>query len=432
MPDYIRYILRFLLGNTPAADKALPLIGYTADKAQWPSCKVVILPCGLFDDENHGHPHSLPTLPLAHIDGTPLLYGLPEAVPLDGTLLIKADVIASAYFLLSRYEEYVRRDVRDAHGRFPGKQSLPARAGFMHRPVVDEYGRLLRKWLRSVRIDVPEPRPEINKVYLTVDVDVPFLYRSFKGLVRGLLFAADRPAILKTYWADKTGDPACTFPWIAAQNTALTQGEHAFAVEAVYFFKSKGRSPQDKPRYDLTSKDIQSLFSFCREQNITMGLHASYASGKRPTLIKAEKEHLEKATDTAIRYNRHHFLRSREPEDFSSLAACGITDDFTMGYADIAGFRLGTCRPVSWINPADKKVYPLTLHPLTVMDCTLTRETYMNLSFEEAFDYCRKLIRQTAMHHGDLTLLWHNHYLIPAPGNWEKELYQLLIETLRQ
>ena len=33
------------------------------------------------------------------------------------------------------------------------------------------------------------------------------------------------------------------------------------------------------------------------------------------------------------------------------MIRAGITDDFTMGYADIAGFRLGTCRSVRWINP---------------------------------------------------------------------------------
>ena len=37
------------------------------------------------------------------------------------------------------------------------------------------------------------------------------------------------------------------------------------------------------------------------------------------------------------------------------LEKAGITDDFTIGYPDVAGFRLGTSRPVHWINPENKR-----------------------------------------------------------------------------
>lgn len=426
----IDYIIRFLLGDSPACRVAVPLIGYTADEAEWANYKVVILPSGLFDEGRYGLPGSLPGLPLQQVEGVPLPYGTPEIVRQGDRLLIKADLVASAFFLLSRYEEYVRRDVRDVHGRFPGKESLPAGGGFMDRPVVDEYGRLLRKWLREVAVDVPEPEPVIRKVYLTMDLDVPFLYRHLKGLIRGMLSPGNRLRALKTFLTDRTLDPAFTFPWITEQNRRLEQGAHSFGTESVYFFKSLGGAPQDKPVSNLFSKDMQALLAFCREQDITVGLHAGYYAGLHPEIIREEKQRLEEAAGPGIRYSRHHFLACREPEDYAHVLACGITDDFTMGYADVAGFRLGTCRPVRWINPADRKVYPLTLHPLTVMECTLIRENYMNLSFDAATDYCLKLIEQTERYHGDLTLLWHNHSLIPAPGKWEKDLYQLLIEDL--
>ncbi len=41
----------------------------------------------------------------------------------------------------------------------------------------------------------------------------------------------------------------------------------------------------------------------------------------------------------------------------------GITDDYTMGYADQVGFRLGTARPVRCIYPATRHLSRrLTLH----------------------------------------------------------------------
>jgi hypothetical protein len=424
----VEYIIRFLLDRHPACEEIIPHIGYTGDENDFHRYKIVIVPSGFFDAGRYGTSGSLPELPLKKVENSILLYGIPEIVRRNDQLIVKADIIASAFFLLSRYEEYVGRDVRDGHGRFPGKASLPFRAGFLNRPVVDEYGQLLRKWLREVRIELPEPAPDFNRIFLTVDVDVPFLYRTIKGLARGLLSPGKQIAALKSYFIGRRHDPACTFPWMAEQNRTLTGLP---CCEQIYFFKSGGKTSEDKPFYNLRSKDMQSLFAFCKTHRIQTGLHASYHAGLHPDAIEGEKEALEKATRSVVTCNRHHFLTCREPEDFRFLSACGITDDFTMGYADVSGFRLGTCRSVLWINPADRKVYPLTLHPLTIMDCTLAWEKYMNLSFDEAVDYCTGLIDQTRKHHGDLTLLWHNHYLIPAPGNWEKELYRRLTELCR-
>ena len=105
-------------------------------------------------------------MPLRIWEETPLIYGDERSEIIDGKLVLNADIVASSYFLLSRYEEMVRPDVRDAHQRFPGKESLPYRAGFIDRPLVDEYGRILRQLLREQGVEVPEPPAVIKKIYL--------------------------------------------------------------------------------------------------------------------------------------------------------------------------------------------------------------------------------------------------------------------------
>ena len=68
-----------------------------------------------------------------------------------------------------------------------------------------------------------------------------------------------------------------------------------------------------------------------------------------------------------------------------ALVAAGITDDYTMGFADKAGFRLQTTRPVRWLDPVTFELTDLVLHPLTVMDTTLASEQYMHLDEEQDF-----------------------------------------------
>ncbi|OAV66709.1 hypothetical protein Barb6_02535 [Bacteroidales bacterium Barb6] len=111
----------------------------------------------------------------------------------------------------------MRRGVRDEHGRFPGRESLSARAGFLHRPVVDEYGRLLHRWLRQAGVPLPEEKQGIRKIYLTHDVDAPFLYRSWKGFVRSLLDKRGIAASLKGKFGALESDPYYTFPDIFRQ-----------------------------------------------------------------------------------------------------------------------------------------------------------------------------------------------------------------------
>lgn len=128
--------------------------------------------------------------------------------------------------------------------------------------------------------------------------------------------------------------------------------------------------------------------------------------------------------------NRHHFLSCREPEHMISILKAGIDQDYTLGYADVAGFRLGTCHPVRWINPVTRKLTSLMLHPLTIMECSLSEEKYMGLSYEDALNYCLGLIDQTAKYNGDLTLLWHNTSFTEQQPGYLKQLYSDLINKL--
>ncbi len=141
-----------------------------------------IAPSGFFGEE-YGTPASLPVLPLKQIDGVPLLFGSPKVERKGNQLVVHADIIASTFFLVTRYEEVVRGDVRDEHGRFPGKESLPCRAGFIDRPIVEDYAVLLRKWLRAVGVDIVGPGRNFS-VVLTHDVDHPNKYRRISQPLR--------------------------------------------------------------------------------------------------------------------------------------------------------------------------------------------------------------------------------------------------------
>ena len=425
----IHYIIRFLLGED-ISEEIVAAIGYTNNSKHFERYSIVIIPSGFFTNHTYGTTSSLPELPLQEIEGTPLLFGSPLVEQVGGTLVIHADIIASTYFLITRYEEIIQRNIRDEHGRFPGKMSLPYRAGFLHRPIVDEYRLLLRKWLQQYGLRLPEVKKEIQHIWLTHDLDAPTLYRTWKGLIRSIRDKRGLISSIQGKLGPVENDPYYTFPWIFEQNNLLREQTGKEICQAILFIRRGGKCKQDKPHYSLHSKDISQLIESVLSNDMKIGLHSSYQAGKSPSLIKKEKTILEENTGKSIRLNRHHFLSSREPEDMTHLEAAGITDDFTMGYADVAGFRLGTSYPVRWINPVTRRLSSILQHPLTIMDCSLEEKKYMGLSYEEAQAYSLNLIEQVKNVGGELTLLWHNTSAMENSGSYLRKLYSHLLNEL--
>jgi hypothetical protein len=437
-------LVAFLLNCEPDSE-LVPLVGYTWDETLWSQYKLVIYPSKFFTDKHYGLPRSMPAQPFKYLGNTPVFHGEPDVVRINGTLVVYLDIIAASYFLLSRYEELVVPDNRDEHGRFQGKRSITD--GVIYRPIVDEYGKLLRGWLRECGVEVSEPPEKIKKIYLTHDIDVPYLYRSFRQL--GATFLKQKneflPA-LKTFLGKLQNDPFYTYPFILEQNEALrsvcggeivgqARNDINIPVETIFFIKA-GKYPKeqfDKPYYNLHSKDIQRIISQIKQSGAKIGLHTSYTAGDMALLSVYENELLQKAVGEVVTYNRYHYLRAKNLEDMQCLPLAGISDDFTVGYADMAGFRLGTCRPVNWIDLKKKQFSDnLTLHPLTVMDCTLSSEKYMNLSYEWAFNYATELVDQVKKHNGELVLLWHNSIFAENTAFDHKRFYTELLNYIKE
>ena len=433
MKEIVSYIIQFLIG-TDSKEEFSNLVGYTNDINLFAHYRVVIIPSPFFKEEIYGTPQSIPNLPLKEIENVPLLFGSSKTEWYGNTWVVHADIIASTYFLITRYEEIIKRDLRDIHGRFPGKESIPYKEGFIHRPIVDEYGILLRKWLRQAQVKgIEEPKQKIQKVWLTHDIDAPFYCRSLRNIIRETLKGSGLKQALKWYFGSLEKDPYYTFPTLFQLDNQLKIELGKNRCETICFFKAGGNTLQDRPIYNLKSKDIQKLLSLCLQEQITIGLHSSYSSGQITSLIPIEKASLEKEFQISLSYNRHHFLASRNPEDLDILEQSGITDDFTMGYADVAGFRLGTSRPVRWINPIKKRISSLLLHPLIIMDCTLNESHYMGLNYDEAFSYSSQLIDQIKKTNGEFVLLWHNNSLSITHTNFPSEkLYRSIIEKLKE
>ncbi len=119
----------------------------------------------------------------------PVLFGNPHIKVIPEGLECDTDIIATVFFFLSRWEEYISRD-KDQFGRFKYVNSYAFNNNLIHRPVVNEYVEMLWKMLQS--LDTTLKRTERRyKPIITHDVDSPLrllnMYMLRKSFARNII-----------------------------------------------------------------------------------------------------------------------------------------------------------------------------------------------------------------------------------------------------
>ena len=393
MDEIINYIKTWLLyGNADAAQ----MIGYTADEREWQKYKLVIVPNG-----HLGKDLVLPDLTTPVVEQWSAS-NAPEQV----VAVVRNDLIYNTFFFISRAEEVINKQP-DEHGRFAAAYSVLGEHNRLMVPSLDEYARLVMK-----AVGLPLPPSGFSHIYLTHDIDTIANYRHLRGALGGL-WRGEWRQVLRS-WRDIEDDPAYTFPWLIEQDSRVP------LAEKIYFVKHSFGKGYDYPQYNHHSPDAHRLRKFLEWNKVTIGWHSSYYG------VGSIEQRSKRRDELSV--HRSHYLNC-SIENMRKLVALGITDDYTMGFADQAGFRLQTSRAVLWIDPERMQLTELVLHPLIIMDVTLSSKNYMALDQVEATYVCQQLIDKVRMHNGDLCLLWHNTSINQT--DYHKSLYPELLLSLR-
>jgi hypothetical protein len=339
--------------------------------------------------------------------------GVTGFFPVSGDCLMRFDPLASAFYLVTRMEEYASGE-RDNHGRFQAKNSILHRAGLLGKPVVNLWALLLFKKLKDF-YPFPELPEKAFSVRITIDVDNAWAYRG-KGWIRtaGSILrdigsrkwtsVTDRFAVM----AGLKPDPYDTYAYLFK----TLEGRRE---QVLFFFHVGNYGRYDRPvfwknaAYKQLVREVASLFR--------VGIHPSYLSASEGDnrRVMMEKGRLEQITGSPITCSRQHYLRLDIPDTYRKLIHSGITEDYSMGYAEITGFRAGICTPFRFYDLKEEMETSLTVYPVPVMDVTL--RNYMGLKAEDAAQTITKLRQEIQNAGGTLVVSWHNES-VTDEGEW--------------
>ncbi len=335
------------------------------------------------------------------------------------------DIFAAAFYLLSRYEEYLPH-VKDEYGRFSEKDSLAVKHNFLHQPVVDIWA---YRFMAALKDRFPEYNFPNRSYTIKPLIDVPMAYYFLqKGVMRtigGTLSDIIRLKFKQLYQRYLVlfrlkNDPYNTFKWIINKQKQIKRKFVVFFLIGEYSTYDKNISVNNKKFVSL----MKSVGDYCQ-----VGLKASFFALEDFDILKAEKKNIENIINTPLEVSRNSFSKLNLPHSYRNLIELEINEDYTMGYINKSGFRAGTCTPFLFYDMDYEIQTPLIVNSFNLMDFALLKHASLLDKKGEIF----QIINQIKQVNGTFVPLFHN-YAFSESERWKgfKELFSIILESAHE
>jgi hypothetical protein len=326
-------------------------------------------------------------------------------------VVIRKDIVASGFYFLSCWHEYILCFHGQRRGRVDFRQSLQYRWDFTEVPVVDVYCQML---LFAMGNYLPQFIREISWhgsrrfcVSLSHDIDYwdywsagqkteVFRYNLHSFFKRPV--TATYKILGHTLHKNLIHNPHRQARWILNR-------ERKLEVDSTWFLFGKDDYEDVRQNYISDAKIQKYLLADLGQAEV--GLHGSPESAYDPNALKIEMDRLSSIGFKVTGY-RSHYLNFDYQQSFQLLEDAGIEYDSTLGYWENVGFRAGISFPFFPFNIEQNRPFRVLEIPLIVMDTTLYSKKAMNLNPAAAKRSIGRLINLADKYQSHLSLLWHN------------------------
>lgn len=335
------------------------------------------------------------------------------------------DIFSAAFYLVSRYEEYVIAE-RDHFGRFKAENSVLYSSQLMKKPLVNIWAERIAESVSQEYLGFIWPERKFSFLS-TVDIDNAWAIKN-KGFVRtsGALLKSIGKANFRDFveriqvLSGLEKDPYFNYDYL---NSVFTGNER----KVIFFFLLGDYNRYDKG-ISCKNQEFRKLIREISEKYKT-GIHPSFfsttdSSGK---IQQSEKKRLEEITGKPVEISRQHYLKISFPETQRTLIKNGILTDYSLGYASQTGFRAGICTPFYFYDLKNESQTNLEIVPFQVMDVTLRQ--YLEYFPAKATDEILELMEEVRNVKGTFVLVWHNESLSDA-HEWKG--WRQVFETMNQ
>lgn len=334
------------------------------------------------------------------------------------------DIFAAAFYLLSRYEEYLPHE-KDEYGRYAYTNSLAWKEGFLGIPLVNY-------WVLEFKTALKRQYPDLVFRYTafkfvpTYDIDLAYSYlfkgwaRNAGGLFKEIITGKWREA--KTRIAVLRGlrpDPYDTYEWLDSLHLYCR-------MKPYYFFLVAARCKGVDRNISPSGPGLRELVSY-HAAGYRLGIHPSWGSGDKDSLLREEIGWMEQIIDSNITRSRQHYIRFTLPHTYRRLLFYGIDQEFSMGYGSINGFRASVASSFYWYDLEKEEETVMRIFPFCFMDANACYE--QSLTPSQAMTELMHYYHHTRRVNGLMVTIWHNNFLGTDPqfAGW-REVYEVFLK----
>jgi len=333
------------------------------------------------------------------------------------------DLFAASFYLVSRYEEYLPF-MPDAFNRFEAENSLAYQYDFLTIPLVN-------LWINEFEKLLKKKFPLLNFTHNTynfvssIDIDNAYKYlekgvmRSIGGYLKSIVSIdkvdlIDRTSVL----LGKEKDPFDSYDY-------QLEVQKKYKLKVIYFFLLGDYGVNDK-NHPSNNYGFQKLIKHLADYSST-GIHPSYGSNGNSKQVKIEINRLAKITHRDVFNSRQHFSMLKFPDTYFILQELGITDDYSMGYANFNGFRASYCLPFYWYDLDDELETNLKIHSYCLSETTLRYKDKATPGI--IAEVAKPLIDEVKKYNGELITIFHNDTMGTAQDwiDW-KYVYEEIVK----
>ncbi|MGM0651036.1 MAG: DUF7033 domain-containing protein, partial [Bacteroidota bacterium] len=224
----------------------------------------------------------------------PVIYGNTNIDVSSNRITCGIDIFASAFFLLTRWEEMVCNR-KDVHGRMPENDIYVKKYDLHRRPVVNEYLTFLWHMILKLEPGMKRKTAQYNPV-ITHDVDMLTRYANIKQYLRAIagdIVHRKNPLLwFKTsfdflcYQVGLKKDTYDTFDYL------MTISERYQLTSHFYFMPGKPGAKEVK--YDISGKRAENTINNIKDRQHIVGLHGTYNAYNNARLFGKELDRIKK------------------------------------------------------------------------------------------------------------------------------------------
>lgn len=324
---------------------------------------------------------------------------------------IPFDIFSAAFYLLSRYEEYLPIDENfDEKGCFKSEKSLAYKEGFLEKPLIDVWALKLEDKIKSLYSSYTSSSDRRFKFLPIISVNTPYRYRTY-SILGNILRLGKK--VLEKDWSELKKqlrvllridqDPYCNVDkLVEIHNRNSLRPLFALRISNIKWYK--------RPIYFAYSTYKKVLY-----RNYQIALCASGRAVLSGSQLKCEQKLLSKVFKTRVVLSVSCRSEFSVSNFYKNLSNAMIKEDFSMSYPDRIGFRTSTCTPFRVYNLDNEEYYRIEVHSVSLTDWAAKK---MKLSRNDFIKSTLEMLNLVKELNGELVMAYHNDTFVDS-SEWK-------------